>query len=83
MNRRDRGRDRSRERTLNRDSRDRSLESIKDGSKKLHGKKTRGRKSKISKKSDDSKMAQRTEEMCNLKGTQFELELSEEGEIMD
>lgn len=75
LNRRDRGRDQSRERSL---SRDRSLESIKDGSKKSHGKKTRDRKSKKSQKSDDSKMAQRTKEMCKLKGTQFELELSEE-----
>lgn len=57
--------------------------SIKDRSKKLYGKKTRGRKRKTRKKSDDSKMPQRTKEPYNLKGTQFELELSEEGEIMD
>lgn len=44
----------------------------------MYGKKTRGRKRKISKKSDDSKMPQRTKEPYNLKGTQFELELSEE-----
>lgn len=71
-------RDRSRERSLSRDSRDRSLERIKDGSKTLHGKKRRGRKSKLSKKSDDSKKTQKTTETCNLKKTQFELELSEE-----
>lgn len=76
-------RDRSRERSLSRDSRDRSLERIKDESKTLHGKKRRGRKSKLSKKSDDSKKTQKTTETCNLKKTQFELELSEEGEIMD
>lgn len=76
-------RDRSGERSLSRDSRDRSLERIKDGSKTLHGKKRRGRKSKLSKKSDDSKKTQKTTETCNLKKTQFELELSEEGEIMD
>lgn len=51
---------------------------IRDERLKLRGKKTKGKKSKKDRENDDRGMKQRTKKTCNLKKTQFELQLSKE-----